>query len=98
MRWDWHLFLALLKGTFHVVRTHLGGGGGSLLYISIVHYMQKGGGWVQIACATAYVLNEKPHTNIEVGLKNNLADQTQVPKFALPPRVANISVPLIWNL
>ena len=24
--------------------------GSSLLYISIAYYMQKGGGWVQIAC------------------------------------------------
>ena len=29
--------------------------GSSLLYISIVYYMQKGGGWVQIACKIAYV-------------------------------------------
>ena len=27
------------------------------LYISIAYYMQKGGGWVQIACKIAYVLN-----------------------------------------
>ena len=30
--------------------------GSSLLYISIAYYMQKGGGWVQIA----YVLNGRP--------------------------------------
>ena len=29
----------------------------SLLYISIAYYMQKGGGWVQIACEIAYLLN-----------------------------------------
>ena len=44
-------------GAFYLVRTHLGGGGGSsLLYMSIAYYMQKGGGWVQIACKIAYVL------------------------------------------
>ena len=33
----------------------------SLLYISIAYYfMQKGGGWVQIACKIAYVLNGRP--------------------------------------
>ena len=37
-----------------------GGGGSSLLYISIAYYMQKGGGWVQIACKIAYVLNGRP--------------------------------------
>ena len=36
--WWWPL------GAFHLVRTHLGGGGGSsFLYISIAYYMQKGG-------------------------------------------------------
>ena len=34
-----------------------GGGGSDLLYISIAYYIQKGGGWVQIACKIAYVLN-----------------------------------------
>ena len=34
--------------------------GSSLLYISIAYYMQKGGGWVQIACKFAYVLNGRP--------------------------------------
>ena len=34
--------------------------GSSLLYISIAFYMQKGGGWVQIACKIAYVLNGRP--------------------------------------
>ena len=38
----------------------LGGGGSSFLYISIAYYMQKGGGWVQIACKNAYVLNGRP--------------------------------------
>ena len=37
-----------------------GGGGSGLLYISIAYYMQKGGGWVQIACNIAYVLNGRP--------------------------------------
>ena len=36
------------------------GGGSSLLYISIAYFMQKGGGWVQIACKIAYVLNRRP--------------------------------------
>ena len=40
--------------------TRGGGGGSSLLYISIAYYMQKGGGWVQIACKIAYVLNGRP--------------------------------------
>ena len=31
--------------------------GSILLYISIAYYMQKGGGWVQIACKIVYVLN-----------------------------------------
>ena len=31
--------------------------GSSLLYISIAYYMQKRGGWVQIACKIAYILN-----------------------------------------
>ena len=34
-----------------------GVGGSSLLYISIVYYMLKGGEGVQIACKIAYVLN-----------------------------------------
>ena len=40
----------------------VGGGGSNLPYISIAYYMQKGGGWVQIACKSAYVLNGRPHT------------------------------------
>ena len=32
-------------------------GGSNLLYTSIAYYLQKGGGWVQIACEIAYVLN-----------------------------------------
>ena len=35
-------------------------GGSSLLYISINHYMQKGGEGVQIACKTACVINGRP--------------------------------------
>ena len=43
-------------GAFHLVRTHLGGeGGSSLLYISIAYYRQNGEG-VQISCTIAYVL------------------------------------------
>ena len=33
-----------------------GGGGSSLLYISIAYYMQKGWSAVQIACTIVYVL------------------------------------------
>ena len=36
------------------------GGGSCLLYISLAYYMQKGGGWVQIACKIAYILNGRP--------------------------------------
>ena len=36
----------------------------SPLYISIAYYMQKGGGWVQIACKIAYVLNGSPLGNM----------------------------------
>ena len=39
-----------------------GEGGSSLLYISIAYHMQKGGGWLQIACKIAYVLNGRPLT------------------------------------
>ena len=34
--------------------------GSNFPYISIVYYMQKGGGWVQIACKIAYILNGRP--------------------------------------
>ena len=34
--------------------------GSSLIYISIAYYMQKWGGWVQIACTISYVLNGRP--------------------------------------
>ena len=37
----------------------------SLLYISIAYYMQKGGGWVQLACKIAYILNGRAHTSIQ---------------------------------
>ena len=51
-------------GAFHLVRTHLGGWvGSSLLFLSIAYYMQTGGGWVQIACTIAYVLNGRPPTS-----------------------------------
>ena len=40
-----------------------GGGGSTLLYISIAYYMQKGGGeGVQIAGKIAYLLNGRPLT------------------------------------
>ena len=38
--------------------------GSRILYISIAYYMQKGGGWVQIACTIAYVLNRRPHIDV----------------------------------
>ena len=38
--------------------------GSSLPYISIAYYIQKGGGWVQIACKIAYVLNGRPLVGI----------------------------------
>ena len=40
-----------------------GGGGASLLYISVAYYMQMGGGveGVQRACINAYVINGRPH-------------------------------------
>ena len=44
--------------------------GSSLLYISIVYYMRKGGGWVQIACKIAYVLNGR--SLIKSGKTKNL--------------------------
>ena len=73
MRYRSNVLLTLCLGAFHLVRTHLGRGGGggggvSLLYISIVYYMQKGGGWVQIekVCKIAYVLNERPPKRIEM--------------------------------
>ena len=44
--------------------------GSSLLYISIAYHVQKGGGWVQIACKIAYVLNGRPLKN-EVLLGQN---------------------------
>ena len=37
-----------------------GRGGQSLLYISIVYYMRKGGEGVHIACKNAYVINGRP--------------------------------------
>ena len=49
--------------SFHLVGTHLGmegGGGSSLLYLSIAYFMQKGGGWVQTACKIVYILNGSP--------------------------------------
>ena len=47
-----------------------GGGGLSLLYIYIAYNMQKGGGWVQIACKNAYVLKGRP---LECMLDNELS-------------------------
>ena len=37
-----------------------GGVNPGLLYISVAYYMQKKGGWVQIACKIAYALNGRP--------------------------------------
>ena len=53
--------LSFIKRAFHLLRTHLGeeGGGASLLFNSIVYYMQKGGG-VQKACKNLYVINGRP--------------------------------------
>ena len=48
----------------------VGGGGASLLYISIAYYMQKGGGWVLIACTIAYVLNGRPHGMPHIAVAN----------------------------
>ena len=53
------LLFYVIGPSIKYVRTW-GGGGSSLLYISIAYYMQKGGGWVQIACKIAYVLNGRP--------------------------------------
>ena len=51
-----------LRGLPFSTYTLRGGGvvGSSLLYISIAYYMQKGVGWVQIACKIGYVLNGRP--------------------------------------
>ena len=51
--------------------------GSSLLYISIAYYMQKEGGWVQIACKIAHVLNGRPlkdkyRSDVMYGDKNPL--------------------------
>ena len=62
----------------------LGGGGvSSLLYISIAYYMQKGGGWVQIACKIAYVLNGRP-------LIGKLASLNIKRQFAVWPIIAKL--------
>ena len=38
----------------------------SLLGIPSAYYMQKGGGWFQIACKIAYVLNGRPLNVIQM--------------------------------
>ena len=60
--------LFMITGGFNLIRgppfsTYAPRGGwvgSSLLYITIAYYMQKGGGWVQIARKIAYVLNGRP--------------------------------------
>ena len=55
------LHVTCLRGLPFSMYTPRGGCmGSSLLYISIAYYMQKGGGWVMIACQNAYVLNGRP--------------------------------------
>ena len=50
-----HKYVYIINQRGHLVRTHLGRWvGSSLLYISIAYYMQKWGGWVQIACNMNY--------------------------------------------
>ena len=57
------------------------GGGSSLLYISIAYYMQKGGGWVQIACKIAYLLNGRPHRPIEMCMHQKGGDHMHAVKI-----------------
>ena len=45
---------------------HLGGGA-SLLYICVAYYMPNEGGWVQIECNVACVLNGRPLLMISFG-------------------------------
>ena len=55
------IFLLDCLGAFYLVRTHLGWVGGIKLPIHfhcVLH--AKRGGWVQIACKIAYVLNGRP--------------------------------------
>ena len=60
-----------LIGAFHLVRTHLGGVGG---FKPTIHFhcvlLQKGGGWVQIACKIAYVLNGRSHTKNDAFIRS----------------------------
>ena len=66
----WVMYASLALGAVHLVHTHLGGWvGSSLLYISIAYVMQKGGGWVKIACKIAYVLNGRL-LGLEIALGN----------------------------
>ena len=44
--------------------------GSSPVYVYIAYYMQKGGGWVQIACIIAYVLNGRPLRKCLADLKS----------------------------
>ena len=56
--------VAFAKGVFHLVHTHLGGGGGvksPIHFHCVLHEeKRKGGGGVQIASKITYVLNERP--------------------------------------
>ena len=70
--------------------------GSSLLYISIAYYMQKGGGWVQIACKTAYVLNGRSpvvYTSIHV----HIYEGTTIVHFCPPEGFFFQNAP-IWPL
>ena len=55
--------------------------GSSLLYIFIAYYMQKGGGWVQIACKVAYVLNGRSPTDLPTIMASTV-DLDTVTSFA----------------
>ena len=62
-------FLTIRGLPFSTYASSGGWVGSSLLYISIAYYMQKGGGWVQIACKIVYVLNGRP---LNIGLQNKM--------------------------
>ena len=46
--------------------------------------MQKGGGWVQIACKIAYVLNRRPHTGLLSSVSLGKGVHTQYINVNLP--------------
>ena len=58
--------------SINYVRTWGGGGGSSLLYISIAYYMQKVGEGVQIACKIAYVINLRQYVDIFLRVSKSL--------------------------